>query len=124
MTNDQLRNMFTKTLGTISSMRILESQTFGTPDFTNWELLIEVVVDVDEPTMGLRKGQKNFVRGSSLIWWRWEGEGRKWNGSLEDTDSKTGLRGWKIVREHDYMVRLGDDAKGEKLRLFPAGVKK
>lgn len=104
----------------MKSLKILETQTTGTLDFTAWEMLIEIESDVDEPLLNIKRGQKSYVRGVSLQWWRWEG------GSLEDGGgdeeerklSEEGLEGWKIVREHDYMVALRGGNVGVGERLF------
>ena len=97
----------------MKSLKVIESSTTGTAEFTTWEMLLEVVYGVDEPRMGIVKGDKAHVRGVSLLWWAWE-SADEWDESLESD----ALRGWKIVREHDYMVTLKKGAKGGKLRLF------
>lgn len=97
----------------MESMKVLESSTTGTAEFTTWEQLSEVVYGIDEPKLGIVKGQKAFIRGVSILWWRWEGPGT-WDGNVEG-DS---LRGWKIVREHDYMVPLKAGTTGGEVRLF------
>lgn len=97
----------------MKSLKVLESSTTGDADFTTWEMLIELEYGIDEPRMGIIKGKKAFVRGVSILWWQWEGEGT-WNGDIEGD----GFRGWKIVREHDYMVTLKDGATGADARIF------
>lgn len=48
--------------------------------------------------MGLKAGEMLKLRGVSLFWWRWEGEGDEWNGRLDEAN----VKGWKIVKEHAY----------------------
>lgn len=87
----------------MSTLKVLESSSRGTtPEFVVWEMLLEVGFDVDEPALDIQKGQKALIRGVFLTWWKWEGEGEQWNGDL----GEQGLRGWKIVKESDYMIRV------------------
>ena len=109
---DTTRSFFTTACESMSSMKILEDSTSGTsPDFVAWEMLTEVTYNVDEPALGIKKGSRAKLRGLSLQWWRWEGEGKEWKGDL----SEEGIRGWKIVKENDYFVTLKVGAKGERL---------
>jgi len=104
-----IKSFFTTAMQSMSSMRILEDSTSGsTPDFVAWEMLVEVTYNIDEPALGIKKGSKARLRGLGLQWWRWEGEGKEWNGDL----SEEGIRGWKIVKENDYFVTLKEGAKG------------
>ena len=121
----QIRTFFASNFPSMQRMQILEDRTSGTPTNCAWELLLEIVFDVDEPKMGIVKGEKTLIRGVAVLEWRWEGEG-DWDGSLVDEGRtqmggqkrEKGIRGWKIVREHDYMVTLKKQAEGGKVRLF------
>ncbi len=105
-----VRSFFTKATQSMSSMKILEDSTSGsTPDFVAWEMLTEITYNVDEPALDIKKGSKAKLRGLTLQWWRWEGDGKQWNGDL----SERGIRGWKILKENDYFVTLKEGAKGE-----------
>ena len=105
-----VRSFFTKATQSMSSMKILEDSTSGsTPDFVAWEMLTEITYNVDEPALDIKKGSKAKLRGLTLQWWRWEGDGKRWNGDM----SERGIRGWKILKENDYFVTLKEGAKGE-----------
>ena len=122
MCHPTIHSFFTRNFANMASMRILEDSTSGTtPDFTAWEMLVEVEYNVDEPALGIKKGAKARLRGSCLQWWRWEGEGQ-WDGSLIEGESERGrergIRGWKIVKENDYFVTLRDVTKGGEVGLL------
>jgi hypothetical protein len=55
-------------------------------------------VGADLPAVGLKAGETASYIGVSLFWWRWEGDGEAWDGSL----SEDSVRGWKVVEEHAY----------------------
>ena len=115
MDNAAVKAFFTNATQSMSSMKILEDSTSGTtPDFVAWEMLTQVTYNVDEPALGIKKGANAKLRGLSLQWWRWEGEGKEWNGDL----SEQGIRGWKIVKENDYFVTLKEGAEGERIGWF------
>lgn len=82
--------------GGMKSMQILESHVSGSLEFTAWEMLIEI---------DFKSGQKEFVRGTSLITWRWEGE------ELGTFDLGL-IDKWKIIRQHDYFVGLQPQYEG------------
>ena len=95
-------------------MRIVESKTVGSLTHCTWEMLIGIVYDIDEPMMAIQAGEQAFVRGVAVQEWQWEGEGDTWNGSLADD----AVKGWKIVRENDYMVPLKARSEGSSVGMF------
>jgi hypothetical protein len=103
----------TQNFRAMKSLKLLETQTTGTLDFTAWEMLLEVEYGVDEPLLGIKMGEKGYVRGVSLQWWRWEG-----GHAGEDRLSEEAIENWRIVREHDYMIPLKEDNVGVRERLF------
>ncbi|KAF5011270.1 hypothetical protein FDECE_2623 [Fusarium decemcellulare] len=106
---------FSQSCEITENMKILEQSYRGTPEFVTWEMFVSVTFKVDMPDLGIKKGQQAFVRGVAVQWWRWEGEGAKWEGDLSHTSR--GIRGWKIVKENDYMVTLKENAKGLKITV-------
>ena len=81
------------------SFRIFDPKITGlTPDFVACEMKCEGATAIDLPHLGLKAGEIMRLVGVSLFWWKWEGEGAQWDGSLSDE----ALRGWKIVRERAY----------------------
>jgi hypothetical protein len=111
LNHKETSSLMMRLFANISSIRIIESGTFGTLDFTSWEVTGEIVSATNDPKLGLRKGQRGLCRGSSLIWWRWDGRG-DWQGGLSLEDEKRGLKGWKIVREHHHLIPLFDPSEG------------
>ena len=97
-------------------LTILDQATYGeSPEFVTWEMVLTVTMDHDEPALGIVAGQTSTIRGVALQWWRWEGDGEKWEGDL--TASKKGVLGWKIIKETDYMIPLKVGSGGLKLRV-------
>ena len=66
----------------MSSLKILEESTRGTAEFVTWEMLFEVVYDVDCPPLNVKAGKPAFIRGMAVQWWKWVGEGESWDGSM------------------------------------------
>lgn len=117
MSRNDVQTFFSKTFPTMRRLCIVEQKTTGTPTHCAWEMLLEVEYDIDEPRMAIKAGAKAFVRGVAVQEWRWEGDEEGWQGGLEDDQ----VRGWKIVRGHDYMVSLKSE-DGRSLRLFDGGL--
>jgi hypothetical protein len=113
MDRAKVLDFFSKTFPMMQYLRVVEEKTTGTPEFCSWELLIEIVYDVDEPKMGISAGQKTFVRGAAVQRWVWSGA-EEWNGDL----GVSSVRDWKIVREDDYMIALKPSSEGEVVRIF------
>lgn len=111
MSKSKTHAFFISTCAAMSNLEIVEQKTRGTAERCTWEMLLHVTNNVDEPTMGLRKGQQTYVRGVAIQEWRWEGPTEKWEGDL--SDSPRGIRGWKIVSETDYMCVLKDGMRGQ-----------
>lgn len=83
-------------------MQIHESHTTGSLEFSAWEMLIE---------LEFASGNREWIRGTSLITWRWEGE--------EDaTHDPENIDGWKIVRQHDYFIALQPENRGRSMNLY------
>jgi hypothetical protein len=81
------------------TFRITEPKTTGfTPEFVAAEMRCEGEVAVDLPHIGLKAGETMRLVGVSLFWWKWEGKGEEWDGSL----SEDAVKGWKIVKERSY----------------------
>jgi hypothetical protein len=112
MTFNQALNMMMVLFSGISNIRIIESGTFGTLDFTSWEALLEITTEVDDPSLGFRQGRKGLFRGSILLWWRWDSVGKEWKGDLSLQDAEKGVKGWKIVREHHHLIPLTEAPTG------------
>jgi hypothetical protein len=72
--------------------------TGSTPEFVVSEMTCKGVAGFDLPAMGLKAGDTLELIGASLFWWKWEGEGEQWDGSLADE----AIRGWKITHERVY----------------------
>lgn len=83
-------------------MQIHESHASGSLEFTAWEMQIE---------LEFASGNKEWLRGTSLITWRWEGKGD----ARSDIDS---IDSWKIIRQHDYFLALQAENKGRSLKLY------
>jgi hypothetical protein len=96
---DALRQFYTQAYAAMPTCRFTEGKTTGfTPEFSASELRLEGEVAVDLPHWGLKAGETLRLVGVSLFWWKWEGEGPEWDGSLSDE----AVRGWKLVRERSY----------------------
>jgi hypothetical protein len=81
------------------TFRITDPKITGfTPEFVTAEMRCEGETITDLPHIGLKAGETLRLVGVSLFWWRWEGKGEQWDGSLSDE----AIRGWKIVRERSY----------------------
>jgi hypothetical protein len=79
---------------------ITESKTTAfNPEFVALELVCEGEPAVDLPNLGMHAGDKMVMTGVTLFWWRWEGPGEEWDGSLSDE----AVRGWKIIEERLYI---------------------
>lgn len=111
-----IRKFFANTFPMMRYLRLIENRTTGTTTHCAWEMLLEIEYDVNEPKMGIVAGQNTLVRGVSILDWRWEGPGGDWDGDL----SEEAVRGWKIVREHDYMTALKAGSEGEQARILQA----
>jgi hypothetical protein len=123
MSKPKVHAFLSQNFDAMTSLTLLETQTTGTLDFTAWEMLLEVEYGVDEPLMGIVKGEKGFVRGVSLQWWRWEGGGddgeeKEKGEEAEEMLREDRLEHWRIVREHDYMIPLKKGNVGVAERLF------
>jgi ketosteroid isomerase-like protein len=95
---DAIHAFYTQAYAAMPTFRISEPNITGTPEFVAAEMRCEGETCVDLPHMGLKAGDTLRFVGVSLFWWRWEGEGAEWDGSLSDE----AVRGWKIVEEHAY----------------------
>ena len=96
---DAIREFYAQAYFTMPTFRITEPKITGfTPEFVVAEMRCEGKVAIDLPHAGLKAGETMHLVGVSLFWWRWEGEGAEWDGSLSDE----AVRGWKIVRERSY----------------------
>lgn len=113
MDRSKVLSFFNKTFPMMKCMRILEEKTTGSAEFCAWEMLIELVLNVDEPKMGMSAGPKTLIRGVAVQQWAWSGS-EEWDGDL----SMAQLQNWKIVREHDYMIALKPSCEGETVRIF------
>ena len=96
---DAIREFYTQAYSAMPTFRITEPKTTGfTPEFVACEMRCEGEAVIDLPHAGLKAGETLRLVGVSLFWWRWEGEGAQWDGSLSDE----AVRGWKIVHERSY----------------------
>jgi hypothetical protein len=113
LTYTQALAFWEATYSNISRIKVVESRTFGTLDFTNWVALFEMVIEPDpgQTTLLVQKQrqtqQRHLFRGSYLLWWQWEGKGDNWKGDF-NVESSWEVRGWKVVREHHHVVPLGN----------------
>jgi hypothetical protein len=83
------------------TFKILDPKTTGfTPEFVACEMKCEGITAVDLPQAQLQAGETLRLTGVSLFWWRWEGPGVNWDGSL----SEEAVRGWKITEERAYFT--------------------
>ena len=96
---DAIREFYTQAYSAMPTFRIIEPKATGfTPEFVAAEMRCEGEAVIDLPHAGLKAGETLRLVGVSLFWWRWEGEGAQWDGSLSDE----AVRGWKIVHERSY----------------------
>ena len=86
--------------------KVSELQTSGHAEFVASEGKCEAQVAIDFPEKGMKAGDTLKLTVVSLFWWRWEGSGEEWDGSL----SEEAIRGWKLFKEHAYVQ---PSAKGE-----------
>ena len=96
---DAVREFYAQAYSAIPTFRITEPKITGfTPEFVAAEMKCEGEAIIDLPHAGLKAGETLHLVGVSLFWWKWEGEGAQWDGSLSDE----AVRGWKIVQERSY----------------------
>ena len=96
---DAVRNFYAQAYASIPTFRITDPKITGfTPEFVAAEMKCEGEAAIDLPHIGLKAGETMHLVGVSLFWWKWEGEGAQWDGSLSDE----AVRGWKIVQERSY----------------------
>jgi hypothetical protein len=96
---DAVRGMYAHVYKAIPSFKISDGGATGfMPEFVAAEMTCEGTAAMDLPQMGWKAGETMIITGVSLFWFRWEGEGEEWNGSLSDE----AVRGWKIIRERAY----------------------
>ena len=94
-----LREFYTQAYAALPKFVIVNPTTTAfVPEFVTAEMTCEGQAGVDLPHMGLKAGETVRMIGVSLFWWKWEGKGPEWDGSLSDE----AVRGWKIVRERAY----------------------
>ena len=108
MGSEALRKFYANAYDAIPTFRISNSKTTGfTPEFVVCEMNCEGEATKDVPHLRLKAGDLLKTTGVSLFWWRWEGKGNEWDGSL----SEEGVRGWKIIQERAYhlMERKTDE---------------
>ena len=99
-----MREFYTKAYEPFPIFRISNAKITGfTPEFTTGEMRCELGVLEDTPNLGLKAGDVMTMMGVSLFWWRWEGNGDEWDGSLSEDQ----VRGWKIIEEHAYYKPVG-----------------
>ena len=100
---DSIRAFYTQAYAAMPSfkVRILKLTGF-TPEFVACEMECEGKASSDMPGFDLKAGDSLRLRGVSLFWWRWEGEGEDWDGTM----SEAAIRGWKIIEEHAYHQRV------------------
>ena len=106
--SEALRKFYANAYDAIPTFRISNSKMTGfTPEFVVCEMNCEGEAAKDVPHLRLKAGDILTTTGVSLFWWRWEGKGNEWNGSL----SEEGVRGWKIIEERAYhlMERKADE---------------
>jgi hypothetical protein len=82
---DAIREFYTQAYSAMPTFRITEPKTTGfTPEFVAAEMRCEGEAVIDLPHAGVKAGETLRLVGVSLFWWRWEGEGAQWDGSLSD----------------------------------------
>ena len=98
---DAVREFYTQAYRAFPTFRISNEGTTGfTPEFVACEMKCEGEAGIDLPHLGAKTGETLSWTGVSLFWYRWEGSGEEWDGSL----SEEAVRGWKIIRERAYHV--------------------
>ena len=98
---EAVREFYTKAYEALPTFRISNARISGpTPEFTVCEMRCEGEAREDVPYLGLKAGDTLRMTGVSLFWWRWEGNGDEWDGSLSEDQ----IRGWKIIDEHAYYL--------------------
>jgi hypothetical protein len=98
---EALREFYANAYDAIPKFKISNFEiTSVNPEFVVCEMNCEGVAAKDLPHLELKTGDVLKTTGVSLFWWRWEGEGNEWDGSL----SEEGVRGWKIVQERAYLL--------------------
>ncbi|KAF2165676.1 hypothetical protein M409DRAFT_23966 [Zasmidium cellare ATCC 36951] len=93
-----LREFYTSAYTAIPTFKITSAVSTGTAEFVASELDCQGMAGVALPQMGIQKGASFKLKGVSLFWWRWDGEGEEWGGGLDEES----VKGWKIVRENAY----------------------
>lgn len=98
---DAVRAFYTMAYQALPRFQIIEGKTTGfTPEFVASELVCEGVSAFDLAEKDVKAGETLEFKGVSLFWWKWEGSGDEWDGTLTDE----AIRGWKIIREHVYVT--------------------
>lgn len=101
--SDAIRNFYANAWKAIPAFSIESVKvTAPTPDFTAGEMRCEGEVAVDLPHLGLQAGDRLKLVGVSLFWWKWVGDPKGWNGSVDEES----LRSWKIAAERAYFYRV------------------
>ena len=96
-----MREFYAQAYRAIPTFRISDEGITGfTPEFVACEMKCEGEIAIDLPHLGSKAGETLSWTGVSLFWYRWEGNGKEWDGSLSDE----AVRGWKIIRERGYHV--------------------
>jgi hypothetical protein len=100
---DAIHDFYAAGYKAMPTFKILDPKTTGfTPEFVACEMKCEGITAVDLPQAQLQAGETLRLIGVSLFWWRWEGPGENWDGSL----SEEAVRGWKITEERAYFTEL------------------
>ena len=98
---DAIHDFYAAGYKAMPTFKILDPKTTGfTPEFVACEMKCEGITAVDLPHAQLKAGETLRLTGVSLFWWRWEGPGESWDGSL----SEEAVRGWKITEERAYFT--------------------
>ncbi len=94
-----MRGMYAHVYKAVPLFKISDGVGTGTtPEFVAAEMKCEGTAAVDFPEMNWKANETMIITGVSLFWFRWEGEGEEWDGSLSDE----AVRGWKIIKEQAY----------------------
>lgn len=97
---DNIHAFYAQAYKMIPVFRVAPSRTTApTPEFVASEMSCEGEVGMDILALGLKAGDTMKLKGVSLFWWKWEGDG-EWNGEL----SEEKLRHWKIAEETAYFL--------------------
>ena len=100
---DAIRAFYAQAYAAMPTFKIHTFKITGfTPEFVACEMECEGKVSTDLPGFDLKAGDSMRLKGVSLFWWKWEGEGEDWDGTL----SEAAIRGWKIIEEHAYHQRV------------------